>query len=216
MHRRFWGHTCATTYQLRPFPKDLFALQSAYIPDHWVYLENIILTSRRAAALPKQIKMKEFGTWSETHSDTVLCLFTWLVKSRKQFFCMDYAAPCITAHSHANARDICTCFEVAVWLYIKPDNEIIWFGDEMSKCSVGACRLTSIRRLVKPPALSKSDYLKYITQWKLPWQLQVSLWPSLSPFRFSLTLPHNTNLHCMSQLGALTEATRNPKNKQEG
>lgn len=42
MHRRFWGHTCAMTHQLRPFPKDLFALQSAYIPVYWVYLEVII------------------------------------------------------------------------------------------------------------------------------------------------------------------------------
>lgn len=50
MHRRFRGHTCATTHQLRPFPKDLFALQSAHIPVQWVYLENIILTTRRAAA----------------------------------------------------------------------------------------------------------------------------------------------------------------------
>lgn len=47
-HRLFRGHTCAMTCQLRPFPKDLFELQSTYIPVHWVYLEKIILTTKMA------------------------------------------------------------------------------------------------------------------------------------------------------------------------
>lgn len=38
----------------------------------------------------------------------------------------------------------------------------------MFKCNVGACRLTSIKGLVRPPVLSKSDFLHYITEWKLP------------------------------------------------
>lgn len=213
MHRRFWGHTCATTYQLRPFPKDLFALQSAYIPVHWVYLENIILTSRRAAALPKQIKMKEFLGHKVKHS-VIQFVFVHRISKMgeiKEFFSAWIMQPLASHHTIMQTPEtFAHALKLPVWLKNKPDNKIIWLEYEMSKCGVGACRLTSIRRLVKPPALSKSDYLKYITQWKLPWQLQVSLWPSLSPFRFSLTLPHNTNLHCMSQLGALTDATHNP------
>lgn len=38
----------------------------------------------------------------------------------------------------------------------------------MFKCNVVAWRLTSIKGLLKSPTLSKSDYLLYITEWKLP------------------------------------------------
>lgn len=39
-----------------------------------------------------------------------------------------------------------------------------------------------------------------------------SSWPS---HRVSLTLPHNTNLHCMSQLGACPDASHNKKNSNK-
>lgn len=38
----------------------------------------------------------------------------------------------------------------------------------MLKCNGDTCRLTSIKGLVKPPVLSKLDFLRYITEWKLP------------------------------------------------
>lgn len=64
------------TCQLRPLPKDLFAMQSAYIPVHWVYLENIILTTRRAA-MQMQIKSQRI---KETQNDSrrlasAVCVF---------------------------------------------------------------------------------------------------------------------------------------------
>lgn len=101
MHRRFRGHTCATTYQLRPFPKDLFALQSAHIPVQWVYLENIILTTRRAAAAAAasanaNANFKEFLGHKMKHSLYTACVFDKLNHKKKLFPRMNYAAsqPC--------------------------------------------------------------------------------------------------------------------------
>lgn len=69
MHRRFRGHACATTCQLRPFPKDLFALQSAYIPLLWVSGKDYINCQRGYIANANQISKNLGGKYS-TVKDT--------------------------------------------------------------------------------------------------------------------------------------------------
>lgn len=70
-HRRVWARTCATC-QLRPFPKDVFALQSAYIPLHWVYLPEELRGRMRCCRRIWVIEGTQFvggvfcwGIWSQ-------------------------------------------------------------------------------------------------------------------------------------------------------
>lgn len=87
----------------------------------------------------------------------------------------------------------------------------------MLKCNRGACRLTSIKGLVKRLCFQQIGTTYCILHsGNCPDNFKSVYDLHRAHSHFSLTLPHNTNLHCMSQLGALTDATHNPKSKPKG